>query len=304
MAAGRPAPVLPVSAIVPAYNRREMVARALSSIGRQTASPAEVIVVDDASQDGTAETAERLGARVIQHDRNAGTAAARNSGLAGATQPWVALLDSDDEWLPHHLETLWRLRDGHVLIAGAALIEGVNSGRLAYHGPPERDGLRLDSPAPLLFPGNVIPASGAMVRRALAVELGGFRPPDGVEDLDLWVRMLERGSGLVASRVTIVYHLHATQTTKAVARMQQGHLLVAERFAGRPWWSRGLVDRWCTWAAWNNLKAALRRRRGREAARWATRIVGRPRSWVAIGQGYVFRARLRMRSAELARDDR
>ena len=55
MPANGQAPVLPVTVIIPAYNRREMVARALSSVRRQTASPAEVIVVDDASEDGTAE---------------------------------------------------------------------------------------------------------------------------------------------------------------------------------------------------------------------------------------------------------
>jgi glycosyltransferase involved in cell wall biosynthesis len=291
--------VLPVTVIIPAYNRREMVARALASVSRQTARPAEVIVVDDASDDGTAEAAERLGARVIRHDSNGGTAAARNSGLAGATQEWVALLDSDDEWLPNHLETLWTLRDGHVLVAGAAMIEGAGPRRLRYHGPPERNGLRLDSPARLLFPGNVIPASGAMLRRTLALEVGGFRPPDGVEDLDLWVRMVEHGSGFVAGAVTVVYHVHAAQTTKGVARMKRGHLLVAERFAGRTWWSRGLVDRWRAWAAWNDLRAALRRRCVRDAARGAARIASRPRSWVAIAQGCAFRSRLRRRGAEV-----
>jgi Glycosyl transferase family 2 len=296
--------VLPVSVIIPTYNRRELVVRALSSIARQTASPEEVIVVDDASDDGTQGEAERRGARVIRHDRNAGTAAARNSGLSAATQPWVALLDSDDEWLPHHLATLWELRDGQVLVAGAALIEGAGPRRLDYHGPPARGSVRLDSPAPLLFPGNVIPASGAMVRRDLAVELGGFRPPDGVEDLDMWVRLIERGSGLVTSTVTVVYHVHAGQTTMAATRMQQGHLLVAERFAGRPWWSRGLADRWRAWSAWNNLKTALKGRHSLDAARWAARIAARPRSWVAIGQGYVFRARLRRRGAELVGGDR
>jgi glycosyltransferase involved in cell wall biosynthesis len=303
MAASGGAPVLPVSVIIPAYNRREMVARTLSSIAKQTASPAEVIVVDDASEDGTADAAERLGARVIRHDRNGGTAAARNSGLARAMEPWVALLDSDDEWLPNHLQTLWELRDGHVLVAGAATIEGAGPRRLGYHGPPQRDGLRLDSPAPLLFPGNVIPASGAMLRRELALELGGFRPPDGVEDLDLWVRMIERGSAFVNAAVTVVYHVHPTQTTSGVARMKRGHLLVAERFAGRPWWSRGLVDRWQAWATWNDVRAALRRRSVHDAARAAARIGARPRSWVAIGQGSAFRARLRRRGAELVRDD-
>jgi glycosyltransferase involved in cell wall biosynthesis len=304
MATSGGAPVLPVSVIIPAYNRRELVARALSSVTRQAALPAEVIVVDDASEDGTAEAAERFGVRVIRHGSNAGTAAARNTGLSRAATPWVALLDSDDEWLPNHLRTLWELRDGHVLVAGAAMIEGVGPRRLSYHGPPERDGLRLDSPAPLLFPGNVIPASGAMLRRDVALELGGFRPPDGVEDLDLWVRMIERGSAFVASTVTVVYHVHGTQTTNGVARMRRGHLVVAERFAGRPWWSRGLIDRWLAWAAWNDLRAALRLRSAREAARGAARIASRPRSWLAISEGWAFRARLRRRGAELQTDDR
>jgi glycosyltransferase involved in cell wall biosynthesis len=304
MAANGGGPVLPVSVIIPAYNRQELVARALSSVTRQTALPAEVIVVDDASDDGTADAAERLGATVIRHARNLGTAAARNSGLAQATTPWVALLDSDDEWLPHHLETLWLLRHGHVLVAGAARIEGAGPGRLAYHGPPGRGGLRLGSPRPLLFPGNVIPASGAMVRRELAIELGGFRRPDAVADLDLWLRVVEHGSGTVASAVTVVYHVHPTQMTANVAQMQQGHLLVADRFAGRPWWSHRLVNRWRAWAAWNNLREALRRRRPGEAARLGARLARRPWTWVAIGHGYVFRARLSRRSAELVRDER
>jgi glycosyltransferase involved in cell wall biosynthesis len=304
MPANGQAPVLPVTVIIPAYNRREMVARALSSVRRQTARPAEVIVVDDASEDGTAEAAERLGARVIRHDRNAGTAAARNSGLARATKPWVALLDSDDEWLPHHLETLWLLREGRVLVAGAARIEGAGPGRLTYHGPPGRGGLRLCSPARLVFPGNLIPASGAMVRRDLALELGGFRRPDGVADLDLWLRVLEHGSAEVASTVTVVYHVHPAQMTVDAARMQHGHLVVADRFAGRAWSSPRLLNRWRAWAAWNNLRSAVRQGHARDAAPLGARLAGRPWTWVAIGQGYVFRARLRRRGAELERNGR
>src|SRR3712207_89972 len=86
---------LPVSVIVPAYNRAEMLRRSLASIGSQRPElAAEVIVVDDGSSDDTAATAERLGARVIRHERNRGLATARNTGLEAATYPWVALLDS------------------------------------------------------------------------------------------------------------------------------------------------------------------------------------------------------------------
>ena len=70
-----------------------------------------MIVVDDASTDDTAEVAEAFGAQVIRHERNLGAAAAYESGLRAASHEWVALLDDDDEWLPHHLE--------HALVAHA-----------------------------------------------------------------------------------------------------------------------------------------------------------------------------------------
>jgi glycosyltransferase involved in cell wall biosynthesis len=47
--------------------------------------------------------------RVLRHKRNLGPGAARNTGVGATDQPWVAVLDSDDEWLPHHLATLWPL---------------------------------------------------------------------------------------------------------------------------------------------------------------------------------------------------
>ena len=101
----------PVSVIIPAFNRADTLPRALRSVLGQSLRPAEVIVVDDHSQDATAEVAERWGVRVIRHERNRGAAAARNTAAAAATQPWLAPLDSDDEWLPHHLATLWPLRE-------------------------------------------------------------------------------------------------------------------------------------------------------------------------------------------------
>src|SRR5438132_14127317 len=93
--------VLPVSVVVPAHDRAEVIERALESVAEQRdCEPAEVIVVDDGSTDRTAEVAEANGAEVIRHGRNRGVSAARNTGVRAAAQPWIALLDSDDEWLP------------------------------------------------------------------------------------------------------------------------------------------------------------------------------------------------------------
>ncbi len=113
---------LPITVIIPAYNRADTVARAVASaLAQRPSRPAEVVVVDDGSADDTAEAARLAGARVVRHSVNRRLGAARNTGLSNATQPWIALLDSDDEWLPHHLASLWPLRGTHVLIAASAL---------------------------------------------------------------------------------------------------------------------------------------------------------------------------------------
>ncbi len=97
-------PTLPVSVVIPVFNGAHLLDRALRSIAsQQPRKPAEVIVVDDGSSDGSHEVAEAGGARVIRHERNLGLAAAKDTGIRAARHEWVALLDSDDEWLPGHL---------------------------------------------------------------------------------------------------------------------------------------------------------------------------------------------------------
>jgi glycosyltransferase involved in cell wall biosynthesis len=97
----------PVSVIVPAFNAELFLAGALASIARQSILPAEVIVVDDASSDRTAEIAMQHGARVFTFERNRGPAAARNAGARIAVQPWIAFLDADDRWLDGKLAAQW-----------------------------------------------------------------------------------------------------------------------------------------------------------------------------------------------------
>src|SRR4051812_3635959 len=108
------APQGDVTVVIPARNRAHVLLRALASVKAQAAPPKEVIVVDDASSDGTAEVAEAFGARVLKHPTSLGAGQARNSGIVAAETTWVAFLDSDDEWLPDHLQTVLAALDGHV----------------------------------------------------------------------------------------------------------------------------------------------------------------------------------------------
>lgn len=96
-----------VSVIMPLYNKRPWVRRALDSIASQTLNDFEVIVIDDGSTDGSGDIAadypdQRF--RLIRQ-ANAGPGAARNRGLAECRGQFVAFLDADDEWLPGYLQT-------------------------------------------------------------------------------------------------------------------------------------------------------------------------------------------------------
>ncbi|CAN5234576.1 hypothetical protein BH11PSE2_BH11PSE2_17950 [soil metagenome] len=95
-----------VSVVIPAFNRADEILYAVWSALDQTLPVGEIIVVDDASLDGTEKidfAAIDPRVRLIQHDRNRGGSTARNTGIDAARFPLIALLDSDDRWLPGKL---------------------------------------------------------------------------------------------------------------------------------------------------------------------------------------------------------
>tara|TARA_Y100000768_G_scaffold116572_1_gene86118 strand:- start:263 stop:1108 length:846 start_codon:yes stop_codon:yes gene_type:complete len=96
---------LNVSVIIPTYNRKNLLKRALHSVISQTFVPQEIIVVDDGSSDRTKDwVSERFpDVRYIYQD-NSGVSSARNAGIKEAKGSWIAFLDSDDEWMPNKLE--------------------------------------------------------------------------------------------------------------------------------------------------------------------------------------------------------
>ena len=114
----------PVSVVVPCYRCAATVERALASVAAQTVLPAEVILVEDGSRDGTLERLEALAAahprgwiRVVALPENQGAASARNAGWAAATQPYVAFLDADDAWHPRKIELQYGFMAAHPEIA-------------------------------------------------------------------------------------------------------------------------------------------------------------------------------------------
>jgi glycosyltransferase involved in cell wall biosynthesis len=285
------ADTLPVSVVVPAYNRPTMVRRALASVAAQSAAPREVIVVDDCSSDATGAVAAELGARVIRHDVNRGEGAARNTGLQHATQPWIALLDSDDEWLPDHLRTVWAHRDGNVLVAGTCLATGGDRPRI--YGVPGPRPRVLRGPRRVAHPDNCVPPSAALLYREAALAAGAFDTTlERCADLDLWLRMLELGRGVALPDVTAVYHLHEGQVSADGAAMQQSHRAVLERYAARPWCTAALRRRFEGVMAWDARHTAPAR---------SLRSLRDPRRLAGVAGALLWRWRVRRRSARVAR---
>lgn len=292
---------LPVTVVIPAYNRPDMVRRAVASALRQRPRPpAEVLVVDDCSSDDTGHAAAAAGARVVRHTSNRGEGGARNTGVAEAAQDWVALLDCDDEWLPHHLDSLWPLRGDHVLVSGSCVVrgEGPEDGRV--QGPATAAPKELRSPADVAHPMNFVPPSAVMLRRDVVLDAGGFDA--GLEraaDLDLWLRVLERGPGVASPDVSAVYRLHAGQVSQDRKAMDDAHLEVLARYSERRWCTPNLIRRREGIAAWDGLRRDFEAgRRVRGLARFGLALAD-PRRAAGALEGLGQRRRIRRQSASL-----
>ncbi len=185
-----------VAVIIPTYNRAQFLPRAIASVQRQTmAERCDIIVIDDGSTDDTPSVVERCGPQVrYVWQPNGGAAAARNTGIRGTPNEFIAFLDSDDEWEPDKIERQLAVFEAWpevVLVTGGALARGAD-GRtcvrvIVPRGVPRN--VPFDA-APFLFADNFMPTPTVMVRRAVLERTGLFE--EGLRrrhDYHLWVRV-------------------------------------------------------------------------------------------------------------------
>jgi glycosyltransferase involved in cell wall biosynthesis len=216
-----------VSVIVPAHDAADHIGATLASVHDQTYDDWEVVVADDGSSDATAEVAAaHRGVRVVSTGRNLGPAGARNVALGAASGELVALLDSDDRWLPGYLAT-------QVARYDAESARGVDVGLVACDARIEQDGALLAGtyleqfrpPVESLTLDRVLRRNciyvSALVPRTVGDEVGWFAEElFGTEDHDLWLRILETGRAAVLTREPLaVYRKAAGSVSSNVARM-------------------------------------------------------------------------------------
>jgi glycosyltransferase involved in cell wall biosynthesis len=261
--------VADVTVVIPVRNRPDVLARALKSVAAQTIAPREVIVIDDASTDHTRSVAVEAGATVLANEEKLGSGPSRNRGIAAAATRWVAFLDSDDEWHPQHLETVLAASNGHVLITSVALdSDGVIRGNLAART------VSVD-PRRCFVPDNVVVTTATMVDRQTALDVGLFRALPRAQDLDLWVRILERGTGIALPHPTVTYQTRGEWTTvESDARDRESVQQILDDYAGRPWMKRSLREGVLGRMAWDYLRLAAHERRWMDVTKHA--------SWLAV----------------------
>ena len=197
-----------ISVIIPAYNAAQTLPACLAALQGQTRPPGEIIVVDDGSQDQTAQVARAYGVQLLEQPHQ-GPAAARNLGIRQARGDIILLTDADCEPEPTWVAEMTRpFADPRVVgVKGSyRTYQQERVARLAQVEFEERYDL-LERLSTIDF----IDTSAAAFRLAALREMGGFDPafPQAVsEDVEFSYRLARAGYRLVFNRQAVVYHRH------------------------------------------------------------------------------------------------
>jgi glycosyltransferase involved in cell wall biosynthesis len=204
------------SVVIPLYNKAESVSRTLASITQQRLAPAEIIVIDDGSTDGSADKVMALNIPhlTLVKQKNQGVSAARNYGVSLANNELIAFIDADDEWSPFYLEEMSKLIARFPQQSCFASHYQKVLGAGDYRDPK----LALDNPAPggavlqnyfkVSAEGDLpfMPSSLVITAR-LFKQLGGFPAGEAMgEDQALFSKIALHSSIVYSPLVLMFYH--------------------------------------------------------------------------------------------------
>ena len=220
-----------ISVIIPTYNRRNTLPRAVESVLKQTYKPIEIIVVDDGSTDGTKGWFSEMYPLVHYiYQVNSGVSSARNTGINSARCDWIALLDSDDEWLPDKLELQVKLLQ--------------NNAELRFCHTNEiwiRNGVRINQMKKhQKYGGNIfnkcldicrISPSSSLFHTSIIKDVGLFDESLNVcEDYDLWLRITAKYTVLFLDQPLIKkFGGHTDQLSRVLGGIEQYRIRSLEK---------------------------------------------------------------------------
>ena len=207
-----------ISVVIPTLNRINTLQRALDSVINQTYKPAEIIVVDNGSSDGTLEfLREQYPKITILTENKIGVSSARNKGIKKSINQWIALLDSDDAWHPRKLEIQTSMLDSALKEYNLVHTDEVwfrNNKHINQMKKHKKQGgyiferclsLCCISPSSVLFKKNILDKVG-LFDESLPV----------CEDYDMWLKICSSEEVLFAQdKLTYKYGGHKDQLSKS-----------------------------------------------------------------------------------------
>jgi glycosyltransferase involved in cell wall biosynthesis len=227
---GRPEDEPPaISVVMAAFNAERFIGEAIASVLTQTFDDLELIVVDDASSDGTGDViahfAERDGrVRMLRNERNLGTGVSLNRGIAAARANLIGRLDADDICFPERFERqVEAMRQDPDLVVSGTYLQYINADGdilgVSEAGPSsDRQFARMRERG---YP-TMVMGGTALMRRDAFEKAGGFDPEfKSAEDLDLFSRMAHFGKVVAIPEPLLLYRIH------------RGSLVLATFFEGR-----------------------------------------------------------------------
>lgn len=228
-----------VSCIITTYNREtNILRRAIDSILAQTYKDIELIVVNDYPENRelalsvqylvkSYKDENTTSIRYIEHEKNSGACAARNTGIKASLGEYIAFLDDDDEWLPEKLETLLPLMKDSVGIAYSAYSIFSAEGERAFC-PPKYNG---EWHRHLLGSNYIGSTSFPVLRKKYLIDAGLFdvKMPS-MQDWDMWLRMTKISKAAFSDKVLTKYYVESESITTNTAKKKCGHDLIFDKY--------------------------------------------------------------------------
>ena len=208
-----------VSVIIPTYNRANLVGKAIKSVLSQTYQDFEIIVIDDGSTDNTREVIRGFKDKRVkyikEYKKNRGISVTRNIGIKMARGKYIALLDSDDEFLPERLRKQVQLLQNKSSEVGVVCSWSYNidekGNYISKRCLPKKDGYIYED----LLSTNPISLPTVLIRKECFNRVGFFDDLlNAQEDWDMWIRIAKYYRFALIKIPLVKYRLHTNQLSR------------------------------------------------------------------------------------------
>jgi glycosyltransferase involved in cell wall biosynthesis len=286
-----------VSIIITCFNGERWIRQAVDSALAQSYPHREIVIVDDASTDGSLRCLEPYrslpGVELVAHPVNLGIPATKNDGVRHSRGEYLAFLEQDDEWAPAKLERQVAAfeADAEVgLVYTTAVYLAPDGGESLLRQPVSVPQSSRRAAVEAVFRNNPVTSmSSVAVRRHCLAELGGFDESfHGADDYDLWLRMAGQFKMVHVDQPLVRYRRHAGSFSAAHAeRMLEDRLRIIRQAADAHPYLRPLLAQRLA-AVWSSSAVlAFEQRAGRQALAYAARALrlapGRLRHYAVLG---------------------